>query len=46
MIPTGAKIETMKRVESLNLTSGHSHIRGIGVDDSLEPRNVAQGMVG
>ncbi|PKC07585.1 RuvB-like 2 [Rhizophagus irregularis] len=24
----------------------HSHIRGLGLDDSLEPRQVAQGMVG
>ena len=24
----------------------HSHIRGLGLDDSLEPRAVSQGMVG
>jgi RuvB-like protein 2 len=24
----------------------HSHIRGLGLDESLEPRQVAQGMVG
>ena len=24
----------------------HSHIRGLGLDDSLDPRNVSQGMVG
>ena len=27
-------------------TGAHSHIRGLGLDDSLEPRNVSQGMVG
>jgi DNA helicase TIP49 (TBP-interacting protein) len=24
----------------------HSHIRGLGLDDSLEPRQISQGMVG
>ncbi|CAG8831357.1 10040_t:CDS:1, partial [Gigaspora rosea] len=24
----------------------HSHIRGLGLDESLEPRQVSQGMVG
>lgn len=24
----------------------HSHIRGLGLDDALEPRDVSQGMVG
>lgn len=24
----------------------HSHIRGLGLDDSLDPRQVSQGMVG
>ena len=24
----------------------HSHIRGLGLDDSLDPRPVSQGMVG
>ncbi len=24
----------------------HSHIRGLGLDDSLDPRGVSQGMVG
>ena len=24
----------------------HSHIRGLGLDDALEARNVSQGMVG
>jgi RuvB-like protein 2 len=24
----------------------HSHIRGLGLDDSLDPRQISQGMVG
>jgi DNA helicase TIP49 (TBP-interacting protein) len=28
------------------LTGAHSHIRGLGLDDALEARNVSQGMVG
>lgn len=27
-------------------TGAHSHIRGLGLDDALEARNVSQGMVG
>ena len=29
-----------------SLTGAHSHIRGLGLDDALEARNVSQGMVG
>ncbi|KAF0038064.1 hypothetical protein F2P81_008548 [Scophthalmus maximus] len=29
-----------------NETRAHSHIRGLGLDDALEPRQVSQGMVG
>lgn len=41
----------MIRVLSLGLslppyTGAHSHIRGLGLDDALEPRQVSQGMVG
>ena len=28
------------------ITGAHSHIRGLGLDDALEARNVSQGMVG
>lgn len=28
------------------MTGAHSHIRGLGLDDALEARNVSQGMVG
>ena len=27
-------------------SGAHSHIRGLGLDDALEARNVSQGMVG
>ena len=29
-----------------NLSGAHSHIRGLGLDDALEARQVSQGMVG
>lgn len=28
------------------MRAAHSHIRGLGLDDALEPRKVSQGMVG
>ena len=31
---------------SVCFTGAHSHIRGLGLDDTLEARNVSQGMVG
>lgn len=33
----------MTRIERIG---AHSHIRGLGLDDALEPREVSQGMVG
>ena len=33
----------MTRIERIG---AHSHIRGLGLDDALEARNVSQGMVG
>jgi RuvB-like protein 2 len=30
----------------LFIVGAHSHIRGLGVDDTLEPRATSQGMVG
>lgn len=29
-----------------SFTGAHSHIRGLGLDDTLEPRNISQGLVG
>ena len=44
---TEPKIEGIKNVESkFERIGAHSHIRGLGLDDSLEPRQISQGMVG
>lgn len=36
----------MREITRIERISAHSHIRGLGLDDSLDPRNVSQGMVG
>lgn len=33
-------------IETSHISGAHSHIRGLGLDDALEARNVSQGMVG
>lgn len=38
-----AETKDLTRIERIG---AHSHIRGLGLDDSLEPREVSQGMVG
>ena len=40
------KISEVKDITRIERIGAHSHIRGLGLDDSLEPRNVSQGMVG
>ncbi len=40
------KIAEVKDVNRNELVSAHSHIRGLGLDDALEPRETAQGLVG
>lgn len=40
------KVEEVKDLTRMERIGAHSHIRGLGLDDSLEPRNVSQGMVG
>lgn len=40
------KIEQVKDVSRLERIDAHSHIRGLGLNDALEPRNVGQGLVG
>lgn len=40
------KISEVKDVNRNELVSAHSHIRGLGLDDALEPRETAQGLVG
>jgi RuvB-like protein 2 len=36
-------VRDLTRIERIG---AHSHIRGLGLDDALEPREVSQGMVG
>lgn len=40
------KIAEVKDVTRLERIDAHSHIRGLGLDDALEPRHISQGMVG
>ena len=37
------EVKDMTRIERIG---AHSHIRGLGLDDSLEPRPISEGMVG
>ena len=40
------KVEEVKDLTRMERIGTHSHIRGLGLDDSLEPRQMSQGMVG
>ena len=40
------KLAEVQDVVRNELVSAHSHIRGLGLDDALEPRETAQGLVG
>ena len=41
------KIKDVKEgISRVERTAAHSHLRGLGLDDALVPRNIAQGMVG
>ncbi|CAE7220650.1 Ruvbl2 [Symbiodinium sp. KB8] len=40
------KVSEVKDVSRLERISVHSHIRGLGLDDALEPRKTSEGMVG
>ncbi|KAJ7529827.1 hypothetical protein O6H91_15G068300 [Diphasiastrum complanatum] len=40
------KVSEMKDLTRIERIGAHSHIRGLGLDDTLEARNVSQGMVG
>jgi RuvB-like protein 2 len=42
-VKTAQEVKDITRIERIGT---HSHIRGLGLDDSLEARNVSQGMVG
>lgn len=41
-----AKITSGKDITRIDRIGAHSHISGLGLDDSLEAREVSQGMVG
>ncbi|GLV38454.1 reptin [Carabus blaptoides fortunei] len=43
---TVAKIQEVRDITRIERIGAHSHIRGLGLNDSLEARNVSQGMVG
>ncbi|XP_014250613.1 ruvB-like 2 isoform X2 [Cimex lectularius] len=43
MLAKAPEVRDIARIERIG---AHSHIRGLGLDDSLDPRNVSQGMVG
>tara|TARA_B110000208_G_scaffold180388_1_gene230014 strand:+ start:349 stop:549 length:201 start_codon:yes stop_codon:yes gene_type:complete len=38
-----AEVKDLTRIERIG---AHSHIRGLGLDDALDPRQISQGMVG
>ena len=37
-----AKVQEVRDVTRIERIGAHSHIRGLGLDDALEPRNVSQ----
>ncbi|TKS83636.1 RuvB-like 2 [Collichthys lucidus] len=40
------KVPEVRDITRIERIGAHSHIRGLGLDDALEPRQVSQGMVG
>jgi len=43
---TSTKVPEVRDITRMERIGAHSHIRGLGLDDALEARNVSQGMVG
>ena len=43
---TANKVQEVREVTRLERIGAHSHVRGLGLNDDLEPRQVSQGMVG
>ncbi|XP_076024846.1 ruvB-like 2 [Genypterus blacodes] len=39
-------VQEVRDITRIERIGAHSHIRGLGLDDALEPRQVSQGMVG
>lgn len=46
MTEEAAKLEQIRDITRIERIGAHSHIRGLGLNDSLEPRHTSQGMVG
>lgn len=46
MDTTATKVPEVRDITRMERIGAHSHIRGLGLDDALEARNVSQGMVG
>jgi hypothetical protein len=42
-VKVNAEVKDLTRIERIG---AHSHVRGLGLDDALEARQVSQGMVG
>lgn len=45
-VPGVGGTSEVREVTRIERIGAHSHIRGLGLDDALEPREVSQGMVG
>ena len=43
---TSTTTSDVRELTRLERIGAHSHIRGLGLDDALEPRDISQGMVG
>jgi len=41
-----SKVAEVREITRIERIGAHSHIRGLGLDDTLDPRPVSQGMVG
>jgi len=44
--PSTSQVQQVREITRIERTGAHSHIRGLGLNDSLEARPVSQGMVG
>ncbi|CAF0824843.1 unnamed protein product [Adineta steineri] len=45
-VPSTTQVQQVREITRIERTGAHSHIRGLGLNDSLEARAVSQGMVG
>ncbi|KAJ9589444.1 hypothetical protein L9F63_017347, partial [Diploptera punctata] len=43
---SAAKVQEVREITRIERIGAHSHVRGLGLDDALEPRHVSQGLVG